>query len=280
MSDGLTYETRSQAETMADDYHRGGYVTEVVKTRDGKFKVLLKSGARTLPEEEEELEEEEISGEVGKEIEFEKEERKEARQAARRLPGEITKRKLEVRHKELERANEVRVRMGMERGSIMEVRDPETYKVIDYKLVVRGIEQRAAETISKKVPEAIGKAPMALGEFTGGIVESASKHISVKGGMKASIPGQAPEPRAIIAALPQRAAGVIGTTRPAIGKMGEVEMGKIGVPYARTANRESLGKSPLKKTPGVEPLAANGQRDVGFARMPGLRKPKRTQEEE
>jgi len=232
--EGLTYETRSQAETAMGDFHTQGYLAKIVRTPEGKFKVLITSGLKPSPEEELgelELEVTEPTEEEKEEEMFEKEERREARREAKHLPKEIQKRKLEARRKELEREMAKRERMKLEKGTIVEVRDPNTYEVIDYKLVTRDIAQRAAETVSKKVPEGLSKLPTAATGFAEGIVSHTARQMDVKKGMKASIPGQAPMPRAVIAWLPEKDEGYVGVRRPAIGKIGKV--GRIGIPIIR-----------------------------------------------
>jgi len=276
--EGLTYETRSQADTAVEDYRNQGLLAKAIRTREGKWRVLLVISS--TPEVEKELGETKLE-EKGEKREFEKEERKEAWREARYLPKEIKKRKLEAKHKQLERENGRRVRLGMEKGTILEVRNPETYEVIDYKLVLRGIEQKAVETISKKIPEEISKLPATATGFTGGVVASTSRQINVRRGMKASIPGQAPTPRAVIAALPTRDIGAIGVARPAIGKIG-----KPGVEEANALGVKARGfgtppsELPLKTIPKAKPISANGFGDVGFARMPRLKKSKEKTEEE
>jgi len=88
--------------------------------------------------------------------------------------------------------------------------------------------------------------------------------------MTASIPGQASTPKALIAALPQRQEGVIGTERPAISR--------IGTPGMEEANNLGIkargfgappSESSLRVTPKTERITANGTKEIGagFAGM-------------
>jgi signal recognition particle GTPase len=226
MAEGLTYETKSQAETAVEDYKNQGLNAKVIRTTDGRYRVLLITGMPTEPElvgDALELEKEER--------EFEAEERKERRRAT--SPREIARRKLEAKKHQLERTNAKLERLGMEKGTIVEVRDPETYEVIDYKLERRDIGQRAAETISRKVPEAISELPQTGTQATGSLIAHTSRQINVKKGMRASIPGQAPEPKAVIAWLPEKTDEYIGAKRARISKIGTPDPRKIGIPYLK-----------------------------------------------
>jgi len=249
--EGLTYETKSQAETAIEDYRNQGLKAEAIRTREGNYRVLLVSSSE--PEIEEKFSESFLEEEI-EERGFAKEERREARMVAKQKPKETAKHKLEAKHKELERINEKRVRLGMEKGAITEVRDPETYEVIDYRLAIRDTSHKAAETISKKIPGAIGELPQTGMEFAGGVVASTSRQMNVKRGMKASIPGRGATPAAAIAWLPEKDEGYIGARRPAIGKMETVDLGKVGIPILKAQKEEVLGKNPLKVTPRAEQL--------------------------
>lgn len=111
----------------------------------------------------------------------------------------------------------------------------------------------------------------------GGIVASSARQMNVRRGMKASIPGQTRMPKASIAWLPEKDEGYIGAERPAIGRIGEVDFGKIGIPYARTVNKGNLGESPLKVTPHAQKLEVNGRTKIGFTKTPVLRNPNQEQ---
>ena len=251
--DGLTYDTKSQAETAVQDYKNQGLLAKAIRTREGNYRVLLVPGSA--------VEEPEVEAELGgeafgeEEAEFEKEQRAEKRRAI--SPKEIERRKLEAKKHQLERANAKRERLGMEKGVVVEVRDPETYEVIDYKLEVRGIEQRAAETISRKVPEAIGELPQTGARAAGSLIAHTSRQMNVRKGMKASIPGQQSTPSAVITWLPEKDEGYIGAHRPAIGKMGTVDLGKVGIPTLKASKEEVLGTNPLKVTPRAKRLRIN-----------------------
>ena len=148
--------------------------------------------------------------------------------------------------------------------------DPDTKQVIDYKIEIRGTKQRMGEAIERgarrrgrAMIETIENLPITSGEFVGGVVRTASGQMNIKRGMRTSIPGQAPTPRAVITALPQRQEGVIGSERPAIAKMGEVDFDKAKQLYT--------GESPIKMTPKTGRLTVNGigtkEMDAGFGGM-------------
>lgn len=253
--DGLTYDTKSQAETAVQDYKNQGLPAKVIRTNDGRYRVLLVSGGA--------VEEPEVEAELGgeafgeEEAEFAKEQRAEKRRAT--SPKEIERRRLEAKKHQLERTNAKRGRLGMEKGTVVEVRDPETYEIVDYKLEVRGIEQKAAETISRKVPEAISELPQTGAQFAGGIVAHTSRQMNVRKGMKTSIPGQRPTPGAVIAWLPEKDEGYIGAKRPAIGKLETVDLSKVGIPVIKAKKEEVLGSSPIKTMPKAKKLRINGE---------------------
>ena len=70
--EGLTYETKSQADTAVEDYRNEGLLAKAIRTKEGKYRVLIVESK--LPEVEEEL----AANEFGEEEEeYEKEEKEE-----------------------------------------------------------------------------------------------------------------------------------------------------------------------------------------------------------
>lgn len=181
------------------------------------------------------------------------------------LPPKFTT-KLEQQKQSLAKEQASLKSWGIEPGVVTEVRDKTTGEVTGYKLTYP--EGRPGV---RRIKKGIMDAPVTSLHATGKLVEEISKSIDVKRGMQASIPGQAPSPRAIIAALPQRETGSIGATRPAIGEIGQVDMSKIGKSYMEQP--EELAKSPLSNLPRAKKLTVNGQQDTGFAVMPIIKKP-------
>lgn len=263
MSDGLTYDTRSQAEQVKDDYHKQGYLAKIQITPEGKYKVLIASGYKELPDEDIEMAMPSISEEDFEE-ELIKEERKEEVREAIRLPKEIKKRSLDMERKKLEQENERRLRLGMEAGKIVEVRDSKTLEVVGYKLETRGIEKTAAETAAKKVVTGALNAPIATTEMGKNVVEHMSGKIDVKKGMKKSIPGHFEEPKSVIAWIPSKPTDdqTIGVSRPSIGRMGRIDVSAITAPVA----------SPLKFQPSAKPIMIDAI-GKGFGNLPVVRKP-------
>ena len=253
MSDGLTYDTLSQAKTMAEDYHNQGYITNILKTFDGKYKVVLSSGIKRLPDEE--IETEEISDEDIKwQSEIEKEERKETYRAGKRLPKEVAKRKLEVELEKLKGENAKLERLGMEQGEIVPTRDPETLEVIGYELKRRSLEQRAAETVSKKIPEGIANVPITISKGTESLLEHTSGRAQARGKKTISTTEHKGVPNVNIAWLPEKTSEYIGARKPAIGQIGTADLGKVGMPYLKNVNENKKSIKALPKTKRLNAL--------------------------
>jgi len=286
MSEGLTYPTRSQAEVVTQDLRDEGKVATILELPNNQFRVVI-TGATSKPSSKKK--ERRITlGEEGFEIEEDEEGlteeeavAKEIKRAARRLavkkaigrePEEIEKATLAQKREQLKELIAERIRKGYkEPGIIVPVFDPETRQIVDYRLETRGVKQRIGEGIEKEFRT--GEKQIEMKEAGMRTLGTTLSHMgSVKGGMKASIPGQAPTPKAVIAALPQRDIGAIGVTRPAIGRIGK--MGRMGEIDMDKAKQLYIGKSPLKVTPKTEEITANRaeEGDKGFAEIFSRRK--------
>jgi len=309
MSEGLTYPTKSQAVIAANDYKRKGLDAVVKQVAENEWRVYVTEAGIKRRYIGKPLEEAEIAEAVRerlteREIERlaepteEEEIAEETRRAIRRLavkkamekqPEEIERASLKQKQEQLKELIDERKRTGhADPGIIVPVFDPETKQIIDYRLETRETKQRLSELVERgarkrgrKTLTDIGEAPITASEFTGEIVRHMARQIDVKKGMRASIPGQAFEPRAVIAALPKRDTEAIGRVRPAIGKIGQPgldEANALGVRARGFGTPPS--EPPLKTTPRAMKISANGMRDVGFARIPRLEKRKETEEAE
>ncbi len=298
MSSGLTYDTESQAEIMAADYHVQGYTTRISKTPEGKYKVFVSRGIHTPsleftdPEVAAGIERHRISQRVTEATALsEQEEIEEALKKARkesvtkrilaREPETMQKAHLIEKKENLKEIQGNRVRRGMDGGNIIPVFDPETNQIIDYRLDIKGIEQKASEALEKGVRTRIERTaddiknlPLTTKDFTGGIIESASKQINVKGGMKAqyrATVGEGEQPQMRIARLPSKpeiSKGIIGADRPAISKIGSPgmeEANNLGIKTRGFEAQPTTGgfgsppsEPPLKKTPQAGKITANG----------------------
>ena len=295
MSDGLTYDTESQARTAVEDYRNQGQLATVLTLPGGKFRVVFIGTASVKPRAEKvgrriSLGEEGFEIEKGDEHLTEEEAvAKEIKRSARRLavkkamekePEEIERATLVQKREQLKELIAERTRKGYrEPGVVVPVFDPETRQIVDYRLETRGTKQRLGEGIEREFRT--GEKQIELKEAGMTTLGTTLSHMgSVKSEMQASIPGQTPTPKAIIAALPQRDIGAVGMARPAIGRIGK--MGKMGEIDMDKAKRLYTGESPLKVTPETEKITANGTKegDAGFAGMFVRRKPEKKQEGE
>jgi len=274
MAEGLTFETKQEANEMVKFLAMSGKEATVRKLMPNVFKVyyVTKTGLKAEQEDFELgegiggtdflTEQEEIQAGITRgrrkrtiedtlEKEFRKEDTTRELQRAKRhkktqLVLDKDERILKQKQEELKKIIALRERTGhTDPGEVVPVFHPTSKVIIDYKIETRGTKQRLKEYTEKGIRQKgreiisdIGETPVVVGEFVSGIGGSLSKQINVKRGMRESIPGQAPMPKAVIAALPQKTEGMIGTERPSI---------------ADTSSSKSLG--------------------AGFASMPGLKNP-------
>ena len=311
--EGLTYDTKSQAETMARDLKTMGHKARIRSLSGGQWRVYIASKELTPGQREEEAE---IAGEIRRhriekrveeftEPSEEEEIKEETKRATRRLavkkameetPEEIEKATVAQKRELLKEEQARRVRRGIEAGEIVPVYNPETKQIIDYKLEIRGVSQKISEMLEKRARTRLKKTvsnikelPVVTNEFAGDIIGHTAGQIDVKRGMQTSIPGQAPTPRAVIAALPQRDIGAIGIARPAIGRIGKPGMEEANALGIRTkgfgAQPTTAGfgstpsEPPLKTTPKAQRITANGLKDASFAKMLRLKKLKPEEEQ-
>lgn len=298
MSSGITFNTLEEAEERARFLREQGQESKIVKYSPSEYKLFYTSKGRIISEPEElglgieripEIsEEEEIKKGIAKgerrrtiekalrlPIEEEIEEEKEiarrklkVKKAMEKEPEEVAKATLMQKREALRQLVEKRRRQGQEPGVIVPVFDPETRQIKDYELQIKGIKQRIGEGIVREFHT--GEKQIEIKEAGISTLGTTLSHMEgIKGGIKAqalATIGEGKEPRAVIARLPGRIKGAIGTERPAIGKMGTVDFGKTGTLY--------IGKSPIKSKPEAKELEANGRTKIGFTKIPILKNPK------
>jgi len=290
MSEGLTYDTKSQAESTAEALRIAGEEVIVVPVAGGQWRVYKTGKAEEQRLGEAITQEKKKAVEWGEfEEEIELGEEKEAYKERR--PKATKKKKLEVDLEQakatLERTNQAREKMGLEPGKIVALHDPETYKVTGYTIEY----PPAAEDIRK------GLITAAKGEFETPEAEATIRKI---GGVKGRLKQQArattqrvPEPKAIIAGLPARDTGAIGMERPAIGTTGIgvkssriAEIGKPGVKEANNLGVKARGfgtppsEPPLKSSPKTQRISVSRTKDAGFADIPILRRKQKDEDTE
>jgi len=281
--EGLTYDTKSQAETTAEALRTAGEDAIIVPIAGGKWRVY-KTGREKAATEElaEAIEKEKLGEQKWEEFlsEYELEEEEAAYREAKERPKKVaTKRAkllLEAKKGMLERENKSRIEHGLDPKEIVPIRDPETAGVIDYELRAKQPLQTARD---------IGKEYLEVG--------SPEQLATIRkiGGLKGRLKQQAvhttqkmPMPKATIAWLPQKPEdeGTIGVGRPAIGRIGQPGMAEAN---ALGVKAKGFGAPPseplLKTTPRAKRITANGLKDIGFARIPRLerRKPEEEIEE-
>ena len=206
------------------------------------------------------------------------------KEAAVKQPLEMEKAALIAKRELLQRRIDERRRSGFaDPGIIIPVLDEDTRQIVQYELVTQAGEKiddklflgiaakERAERFKTKIESGLRSGLFekqlagATREFTSNVLAHTGRQINVKAGMKTSIPGQAPEPSAVIAWLPSKDIGSIGTTRPAIAKIGPVD--------TEEAKKTLPDKGLLIAKLETEKFDVDSKVKSGFTKIPILKKP-------
>jgi hypothetical protein len=297
MPRGLTYTTKNEAETMARDYHLQGKVAKVKQTGPLEWKVFIETGLNEPSVEDimstegiltdEESEQDQIDKwvkqkRIAEKVEkltkpSEKEEVREALKTAKRrlavksalekTPEQVQEAYLAKKKKNLEDTMLDRTKRGRTPGILVPIYDPETNRIVDYRLDTG----TGAAELEKKFRGYIKKAgdvPLEVLKSSESVMQNATSGQSIK--FSRNAPGkQLGSPGGI--SNMQRPGigsfGAVGSVKPAIGAMRYVNntgsisdmtspsLNNAQLPTKGTLKTETYGNNKsIKATPNVDKL--------------------------
>jgi hypothetical protein len=281
MSKGLTYTSQSAAEQQAKDYRIQGLIADVKQVGPMEWKVFLKEGLREpsideiiktqgvlTPEESEEelvnkgIQQKRINQQIEKATrQTEKQEVNTAiREAKRKLavktalektPEESQKAFIDRKKKNLEETITDRTKRGRTPGTLVPIYDPETNRIIDYRLDTGNggaeLEKKFRNDIKK-----VGDVPLEILKSSESVMQNATSGQNIK--FSRNVPGkQLGNPGGIsnMARPKIGTVGAVGIEKPAIAKVSKPNMDIIKIQTEGTvkAEPENNGKSIYSGTP-------------------------------